>query len=76
LQYHDLQQQSGRLSKQLLDAVREQLQGQPRGVQLKEIDRLIGEARSATRKQIAMQSIGSDNDIVAKAVKLKEQAFQ
>jgi hypothetical protein len=49
VQYDDMARISGRLSKQLLDQARPQLESMPKGMQVKEVNRLIGEARHAGR---------------------------
>jgi hypothetical protein len=75
-QFHNLEQRSGQLSKQLLDAMRDSTRQLPLGMQLKMIDSLIGTARHSARIELGIQSVGSDNDIWAKAQELKLRKFQ
>jgi hypothetical protein len=53
-QYDDLSRVAGRMSKNFLDQVRPQLDGLPRGIQVMEVNRLIGQARHMARQMLFM----------------------
>lgn len=75
-QFIDLSRTAGRFGKELLDSARPMLQSLPKGVQIKEIDRILNIARGTARKQVMMQSLGTSNDIVAKATEEKLKALE
>jgi hypothetical protein len=54
MQYDDLSRVAGRMSKNFLDQVRPQLDGLPRGLQVMEVNRLIGQARHMARQMLFM----------------------
>lgn len=54
MQYDDLSRVAGRMSKNFLDQVRPQLEGLPRGMQVMEVNRLIGQARHMARQMLFM----------------------
>jgi hypothetical protein len=54
MQYDDLSRVAGRMSKNFLDQVRPQLDGLPRGIQVMEVNRLIGQARHMARQMLFM----------------------
>jgi hypothetical protein len=75
-QFIDLSRMSGRLGKEFLDNARPVLQGYPRGEQLKQIDRLLNQARHLARIETKLKSMGTSNDIVAKENEIKEKALE
>jgi hypothetical protein len=75
-QFIDLSRTAGRFGKELLDSARPMLQSLPKGVQIKEIDRILNIARGTARKQVMMQSLGTSNDIVAKATEEKLKGLE
>lgn len=75
-QFIDLSRTAGRFGKELLDNARPMLQSLPKGIQIKEIDRILNIARGTARKQVMMQSLGTSNDIVAKSTEEKLKALE
>jgi hypothetical protein len=53
-QYDDLTRVSGRLGKKMLDEARPQIENAPRGMQVQEINRLLGQARHVGRQMLMM----------------------
>jgi hypothetical protein len=53
-QYDDLTRVSGRLGKKMLDEARPQIENAPRGMQVQEINRLLGQARHIGRQMLMM----------------------
>ena len=76
-QYNSLEIMAGRLTKQFLDnAVAAGIENQPKGVQIRELERLTSKARHLARTELKMNSLGTQNDIVEQAIQHKLQQLQ
>jgi hypothetical protein len=75
-QFNEMERIAGTESKKMLDIARPSLQSLPKGLQIKEVNRLLGLARGMARQQLKMEYLGTSDDIVEKANELKRQALE
>jgi hypothetical protein len=72
-QYDDFSRISGRMAKMRLDAMVRQpgWSSLPAGIRTEQVNSIVSKSREGARSLIMMESVGSENDIVKKAIEAK-----